>query len=607
MKAFWTPPKHLWTWLCLSAALGVFAFAIVGAAYGGAKKGKGPPQNQLGEYNSEVPKTILELQQFRQTTSNPIRSQQGREGVATLVNLNPAINVWYLLKVVWKNGAREQTFHLENPRPQARKFLLDETYPSGIVISEGGKRSPCDLFGGDPDALDQASSSRLIFAPLCDRRLALRNPATGHRTSLEAVTDLLREVWGGEEVVVLMHHVLGDTHRETGKIQPEDQNAADLKAGGRPSGLPLPGQIDPKYANELLTSGDLGIAVEGTEKNGMIPGEWYAAEGNPGVYVSMIRPNLVAPAILQSYRTLVNSLDSVEASALCYLVAFDLGRFELAYALGTEHPKVDWSDHILPQMKDPKLPGPDGIGSISPLISTGLINPGDGRRTVATFTAGYKRTHGAFKYGELALKNHGSHYGFIEDGVVFSKLQPGLATILVLQDSSVQMKTWQDADNKLLPRIKHARQNGVPLVEFDAASQSSVPGRLVARWGPGNWSGSEDEKLRTLRGGAALQENHGKRFLIYALFSDATPSAMARVFQAYQCRYAMLLDMNALEHTYLALYRRSGSQLMLDHLLKGMSEVEKSGPHGPIPRFLGYPDNRDFFYLMRRDVKEVSP
>ena len=71
-------------------------------------------------------------------------------------------------------------------------------------------------------------------------------------------------------------------------------------------------------------------------------------------------------------------------------------------------------------------------------------------------------THGAFKYGELALKNHGSHYGFIENGVVFSKLQPGLATIFVLDDGSIEMKTWAEADNKLLPRIKHARQNGVP-------------------------------------------------------------------------------------------------------------------------------------------------
>jgi hypothetical protein len=100
--------------------------------------------------------------------------------------------------------------------------------------------------------------------------------------------------------------------------------------------------------------------------------------------------------------------------------------------------------------------------------------------------------------------------------------------------------------------------------------------------------------------------NHGKRFLIYAVFSDATPSAMARIFQAYRCDYAMLLDMNALEHTYLALYRRSGSQLYVDHLLKGMSELDKAVAGEVVPRFLGYPDNRDFFYVMRRNSGEVK-
>lgn len=608
-KGSWTRFKLLRAWLYLSAVVSLAAFALVGAGNGTIKKEKAPPKNQVEEYNAEVPKTILELQQFRQTNSIHIRSKGGREGVATLVNLNPAINVWYLLKVAWKNGARELAYHLENPKPQVRRLLLDETYPSGVVIVEGEKRYRCDLFGADPvNALDQASSSHFIFAPLCERRMALRNLASGHRTSLEAVTDFLRdEVWGGEEVVVLVRHLMADSHRETGEIEAEAQTAADRKAAGGRSGLPRPAQIDSKYADRLVTSGNLGIAVEGTERNGMIPGGWYTASGNPGIYVSMIQPNFIAPVILQSYRTLVNNLDGVEASALCYLVAFDLEQFELAYALGTEHPRVGWSDHILNRMKDPKLPGPDGIGSIAPLISTGLIRPGDGRRTVAAFTGGFKRTHGAFKYGEFALKNHGSHYGFMEDGVVFSKLQPGLATILVLQDGSMEMKTWQDADNKLLPRIKHARQNGVPLVEFEEASQSSVPGRSVARWGPGNWSGSENEKLRTLRAGAALQEDHGKRFLIYGLFSDATPSAMARVFQAYQCHYAMLLDMNALEHTYLAVYRRSGSQLFLDHLVKGMSQMEKSASGKLVPRFLGYPDNRDFFYLMRRNMKEVKP
>ena len=100
--------------------------------------------------------------------------------------------------------------------------------------------------------------------------------------------------------------------------------------------------------------------------------------------------------------------------------------------------------------------------------------------------------------------------------------------------------------------------------------------------------------------------NHGKRFLIYAVFSDATPSAMARIFQAYRCDYAMLLDMNALEHTYLALYRRTGPQMFVDHLLKGMSELDKSAAGEVVPRFLGYPDNRDFFYVMRRNLGQAK-
>jgi hypothetical protein len=125
----------------------------------------------------------------------------------------------------------------------------------------------------------------------------------------------------------------------------------------------------------------------------------------------------------------------------------------------------------------------------------------------------------------------------------------------------------------------------------------------VNQWGAGNWSGSEDRKLRTMRSGAALETNGRKRFLIYAVFSDATPSAMARVFQAYRCDYAMLLDMNALEHTYMAVYRRSGPQLFVDHLLNGMSVLEKSASGEVIPRFMGYADNRDFFYVMRREGK----
>lgn len=553
----------------------------------------------------EGPKSIIDLQEFRQTESIRIRSQSGSDGVATLINLSPAINAWYLLKVAWA-GQTEVAYHLENPEPRTRKLLLDEKYPTGLIIAEGKSRSNCDVFGSAvlpaalPAVLKDARASSLIYAPLCDGRIFLRNPAIGHRTSLEAATDFLRDhVWGAEKIIAAGHILLGDAYRETGEVE----SGGRTKSVPEPNEAPLPALVDAAYTGEVLTSNNFGIALAQPHPNGLSPGAWYAAAGNSGVYASILRPNLISPAILESYKSRVNYLDGTEASALCYLVAFDLDRFDLGYALGTEHPKVGWSAHMQPQMRDPKLPGPDGIATIAPLVATGLIAPQYAPRAISAFTAGFKREQGAFKYGELALKNHGTHYGFIENGVVFSRLQPGLSTIFVLEDGSISMKTWTEDDNRLLARIRHARQNGVPIVEWDRAAQSTVPGALVKTWGPGNWSGSEDVKLRTMRSGLAIASNGRKRFLIYAVFSSATPSAMARVFQAYRCDYAMLLDMNALEHTYLALYRRAGPRMYVDHLIKGMSELDKTVAGEIVPRFLGYADNRDFFYVMRREGK----
>jgi len=545
-------------------------------------------------------KSVVDLQPLREVVSNRIGAAGGIQGTARLVNLNPQINTRYLLTVRWPAGA-EVSYDLQNLRPRSQRLVLDANFPTGIELLEDGARRPCNLFADGPtNPLEVARKSPVAYASLCEGRLFLRNPVKGHLTRLEAEAEFVRNnLWGGEKVTVIFHHLLEDTHRQTAQIQPGGEPSAGTAMGVATDDAPLPALIDASYANRVLTPTGLGITLEGVH-GAVKPGAWYAASGNPGVYVSLIEPQLIDAAILQSYKATVNALDSVETASLCYLVAFDLDRFELGYSLGTEHPSVEWSEHIQPQMRDPRLPGPDGIGTISPLVSTGLISPQSAAVTVATFAGGFKRMHGAFKYGELATVNHGSHYGFVVDGVIFSKLQPGLATLYVLEDGSVQMKTWDVQDDPLLSRIRYARQNGVPLVEFDDRSQSTLPGPLVNQWGPGNWSGSEDMKLRTLRAGIALQQHAQKRFLIYAVFSDATPSAMARVFQAYRCRYGMHLDMNALEHSYLALYRRSGSQLLVDYLIQGMSEAEQNTSGGTVPRFLGYPDNRDFFFVMRR-------
>ena len=561
------------------------------------------PFRPIAQPGNSAAETVIDLQAFRQTSSLRISTAGGNQGAATLINLNPEINAWYVLEVAWKGTDEIRAYHLENSRPRAQRLTLDEKYPQGIVILEGKNRYPCELFAGTTTGpLEQARSSRMIDASLCSGRVYLRNPAKGHRTSLEAATEFFRDqVWGGEKVIVLLHHLLQDKNLETGELHASPQTVPGTPAGAARADLPREASIDPKYSGQLIAAPNLELTLEGTAPGGLRPGAWYTAHGNPGIYVSLLRPNFVASEILQRNKGLVSNLDSVEGSALCYLVAFDLDQFDLAYELGTEHPSVGWSDHILEQMRISGTPGPDGIGSIAPLVATGLINPMDARSTAAVFTAGFKRTHGAFKSGELALKNHGSHYGFLENGVVLSTLQPGLSTIYVRADGFVDMKTWTADDGKLMPRIRYARQNGVPLIEFDQTKQSGVPGTLVNRWGPGNWSGSEDAKLRTMRSGAALAQNGGKRFLIYAVFTSATPSAMVRVFQAYQCRYAMLLDMNALEHTYLAVFRMQGAQMVMQHLISGMGEVDQSGPDGPIPRFLGFPDNRDFFYLTRRN------
>lgn len=549
--------------------------------------------------DAAVAKSIVDLQSFREVATNGIVAAGGIRGTATLVNLNPGINVRYLLTVRWPDGS-QSSYDLQNARPRAQKLLLDSNFPAGIEVVADGARRPCKLFAdGSTNPLEQARKSPVPYVSLCEGGLFLRNPVKGHFTRLEAEAEFVRNnLWGGEKVTVIFHHLLEDTHRETAQIQAAGE-AAGTATSAVTEDAPLPALIDATYANRVLPPTGLGIPLEGVH-GAVRPGAWYAASGNPGVYVSVIEPQLIDTAILESHKGTVNALDSVEASSLCYLVAFDLDRFNLGYSLGTDHPSVEWSEHIQPQMRDPRLAGPDGIGTIAPLVPTGMVDPQSAATTVATFAGGFKRMHGAFKYGELATVNHGSHYGFVADGVVFSKLQPGLATLFVLEDGSVHMKTWDAEDDHLLGRIRYARQNGVPVAQFDDRSQSTIPGPLVNEWGPGNWSGSEELKLRTLRAGIALQSNGPKRFLIYAVFSDATPSAMARVFQAYRCRYGMHLDMNALEHSYLALYRRNGSQLLVDYLIEGMSEAEKNTSGGTVPRFLGYPDNRDFFFVMRR-------
>lgn len=539
---------------------------------------------QAAAFRADAAKTILDLQPFRDTE---------QLGNATLISVNPQINRWFLLSFD-RPGSEHHYFHLENPDPTGQQVHLRD---GGLQLTIGGSPVDCPFLpAAAAGSLQAAQRSGNPDAPLCDGKLYLRNQVTGRSTTLELVTDLLRDhIWGGDEIVSMVRQQFyADRFIEHG-----EQGNAAAAAAPTAADAPNPPLVHPLAPGDhRVWPSTLGIAVDRPLAS-LAEGQWYPAAGLPGVHVSYAQPQRLAPEGLKPGS--LNAMDPTEADALVYFVSFDLTQYQIGYAVGTEHPRLGWSDRASTSGRG-NMPGPDGVESPAPLVMTGVVNPWLASRTVATFAGGFKRQHGAFKYGELSERNHSTHYGFIEQGAILSKLEPGLATLYVQDDGTIDMKTWHEEDDALLPHIVDARQNGVPLIEYDAQQNHSAPGPLVARWGPGNWSGTAEEKLRSVRAGLCLQETETRRFLIYGYFSSTTPSTMARVFQAYRCKYAMHLDMNALEHTYFALYRHAGTQLGVEHLVNGMGEADTESDGGLLPRFLEMPDDRDFFYLTRRET-----
>ena len=62
--------------------------------------------------------------------------------------------------------------------------------------------------------------------------------------------------------------------------------------------------------------------------------------------------------------------------------------------------------------------------------------------------------------------------------------------------------------------------------------------------------------------------------------------------------------MNALEHTYLSLLPRHEGTVHVEHLIASMSQLDKDDDGTVIPRFLGYPDNRDLFFIYSKGALE---
>src|SRR5579859_7074014 len=267
---------------------------------------------QRAQFDADAPKTILELQPFRTESS---------AGTATLINLNPYVGTWYLLSV---DGGRRQ-FHLESPHPQSLRLTSPEP---GAVHLAGADGFDCAL----PIGL---LGSNLPYGPLCGGALYVRNPVSGHATSLERATDFLRNhVWGGEKVITFVKR---EVYKDHFLEKADSVDVAGAVAEPASPAAPLVPQLDPQSAGRSVVAEHLGLELVASTNN-LSPGRWYPVRDLAAVSVSVIAPEYLDPSIRQGRWPTVNPLNPIESGALVYLVAFDTGKLSFHYALGTQHP-----------------------------------------------------------------------------------------------------------------------------------------------------------------------------------------------------------------------------------------------------------------------------
>lgn len=514
-------------------------------------------------------RSVVEFQRFRSESPEVAIEGGGR---ARLVDLNSGIGGWYLLYLD-RPGRGAFTMNVERPfSGESRGVTVVGLEPRGLILQRGNQRTVCPAFAPD-SPIWQNGLPR--FYPICDGLLTLRPSAGG-----------------------------GQTRASDAPIIAAALRSRTARSSGPASAAPPAPRLASQAVGRQLGVPQLAIDVEGLPAQRTVRmGDWYRASRADGVFFGAMNPGSVAPEILNSHRDRVNALDGVESNTLVTLVALDLAKFDVGWSHGISQPGVEWSNHERAPPRGPGA-GPDGFSNLGPLPTTGLLNPTYLRDLAAVMVGGFQRRDGSFRGGPFRTVNFGNYFGFIENGVTLSRLNPGIATLYTTADGRVDIKGWTEADNALLPQIRFARQNNPPLVDGVGADGISVPGLYVKDWAAGAWSGSAAGQKRTQRSGTCIVESGSGRYLIHAYFQQTNPDGMARVFQALQCKGAMHLDMNSAGQSYFGLFTGAWPDVRTEHPDREMSgrnaNVNIDGRTISLPRYVGAPDTADFFYFVRK-------
>ena len=246
----------------LSALLPSFCLLLgIGAAIFQAGAAARTQEGRHAQCQSATPRTIVQMQTYRCSTSIPAKFQGDQLGVATLVDLNPNIKSWYLLTLEGADASARAPYHLENPLPRSQSFRLDKSFPSGILIDSENGTVSCALWSGTPMVLEESRRAGKPYASLCDGRAYLRNPAIGKATRLEQATEFLREhIWGGDRIVSFVRREFyQDAFLEKGLTQPEALARATLPT--LPD-APSAASLNPAYVAVSVVPEHLDIALD---------------------------------------------------------------------------------------------------------------------------------------------------------------------------------------------------------------------------------------------------------------------------------------------------------------------------------------------------------
>ena len=420
--------------------------------------------------------TVLDLQPTAasgDTVNYSVPTARGQIAAqARLISLNPSIGAWYLLEVPI-SGRSSETFHLEAPFMGTAVRLSAE----GVEVQAPGVApAVCDIFNPrSAHYIFRLAREGAPFTSVCGQSLFLRLDQSGAANTIkETGANVARSIGLEFLVDAYKDHLKADDNSV-----PVDVAGTDAAAGT--DNGPREAEVAPSARARAVKLEKLDYDLEG-KPAALHAGSWYRLDGLASAFFSFVRVGDAAPSILIERPDLVDPLTAKTRESVAYVVAFDLAQTTLGWAHGTSLPGVGNSPKV-----PSRGPGPDGFDRLAPLQTPGVVNPVYLSRLVGAFCGGFQREHGV----QLGGPHAGQYNGFIEEGVVMSRMNRGLATIVVTKSGDVDVREWSAEDDANVANVRYARQNGLPLVSFDPAKNRYQPGLYVkeSMSGYANWSG----------------------------------------------------------------------------------------------------------------------